>query len=176
MASQSRRKVTSSKKSGREGGRTSRQTSPPLKFVALDDHLYRYVATHRSRSCDPVLDELRAETEELGSASEMLISREQGSFLTLLVAAIGARSAVEIGTFTGYSAICIARGLSRQGHLLCIDVNAHWTGIAQRYWRRAGVESKIELRLGGGRAELEALPAKPVFDFSFIDADKPGYD
>ena len=178
MASQSKRKVTSSKESGKRGGESvsSRQTSPPLKFIALDEHLYRYVATHRSRSCDPVLDELRAETEELGSASEMLISREQGSFLTLLVAAMGARSAVEIGTFTGYSAICIARGLSRQGHLLCIDVNAEWTAIAKRHWRRAGIEGKIELRLGGGRAELEAFPTKPAFDFAFIDADKPSYD
>jgi caffeoyl-CoA O-methyltransferase len=178
MASQSKRKVTSSKKSGTKGGRSgsSRQTSPSLKFVALDEPLYRYVAAHRSRSCDAVLDELRAETEKLGSASEMLISREQGSFLTLLVAAVGVRSAVEIGTFTGYSAICIARGLPQLGRLLCIDVNADWTAIAQRHWRRAGIEGKIELRLGGGRAELEALPAKPAFDFAFIDADKPSYD
>jgi caffeoyl-CoA O-methyltransferase len=74
------------------------QSTPALKFVALDENLYRYVASHRSRSCDPVLDDLRAETEKLGSISEMLISREQGSFLTLLVAALGARCAVEIGT------------------------------------------------------------------------------
>lgn len=178
MASRPKRIGTPSKKSGNKGGRprTSQQSTPPLKFVALDENLYRYVAAHRSRSCDPVLDDLRAETEKLGSISDMLISREQGSFLTLLVAALGVRSAVEIGTFTGYSAICIARGLSRQGRLLCIDVNADWTATAQRYWGRAGVESKIELRLGGGRAELEALPAKPAFDFAFIDADKPSYD
>jgi caffeoyl-CoA O-methyltransferase len=178
MAFQSRRKVTSSEKSENRGGRseTSRQISPPLKFVALDERLYRYVAAHRSRSSDSVLDELRAETEKLGSASEMLISRDQGSFLTLLVAALKVRSAVEIGTFTGYSAICIARGLLRHGRLLCIDLSADWTAIAQRHWRRAGVEGKIELRLGGGRAELEALPAKPAFDFAFIDADKPSYD
>jgi caffeoyl-CoA O-methyltransferase len=178
MASQSKRIVTPSKKSGRTGGRprTCQQWSPPLKFVALDENLYRYVAAHRSKSCDPVLDELRVETEKLGSASEMLISREQGSFLTLLVAALGVRSAVEIGTFTGYSAICIARGLSPQGRLLCIDVHADWTAIAQRHWKRAGIESKIELRLGGGRAELEALPANSAFDFAFIDADKPSYD
>lgn len=178
MASQSKRKVTSAKESGKKGGQSgnSRQTSPSLKFVALDEHLYRYVVAHRSSSCDPVLDELRTETEKLGSVSEMLISREQGSFLTLLVASLGARSAVEIGTFTGYSAICIATGLSPQGRLLCIDVNGDWTAIAQRHWRRAGIEGKIELRLGGGRAELEALPAKPAYDFAFIDADKPSYD
>ncbi|HEY5706033.1 MAG TPA: class I SAM-dependent methyltransferase [Terrimicrobiaceae bacterium] len=105
-----------------------------------------------------------------------MISCEQGSFLTLLTAALAVRSAVEIGTFTGYSAICIARGLSPGGCLLCIDVAADWTSIALRHWRRAGVEGKIELRLGGGRAELEALPAEPSFDLAFIDADKPNYD
>ncbi|MGA7394949.1 MAG: class I SAM-dependent methyltransferase [Terrimicrobiaceae bacterium] len=154
----------------------SQQASPSLKFIPLDEDLCRYVAAHRSRSHDPVLDDLRAETEKLGSLSEMLVSREQGSFLTLLVAALGVRSAVEIGTFTGYSAICIARGLGPEGRLLCIDVNADWTAIGRRYWKRAGVEGKIELSLRGGQAELEALPAKPAFDFAFIDADKPGYN
>jgi caffeoyl-CoA O-methyltransferase len=164
-------------KPGRKIGRsgTSSETPPSSKFVALNEDLYRYVAAHRSKSSDPVLDELRAETEKLGSVSEMLISREQGSFLTLLAAALRVRSAVEIGTFTGYSAICIARGLSPKGRLLCIDVNADWTAIARRYWKRAGTEGRIELRLGGGRAELEALPARATFDFAFIDADKPGY-
>lgn len=154
----------------------SRQPSPSLKFIPLDEDLYRYVVAHRSRVDDPVLDDLRAETEKLGSVSGMLISREQGSLLTLLVGALGVRSAVEIGTFTGYSAICIARGLPPQGRLLCIDVNADWTAIGRRFWKRAGVEDKIELSLRGGQAELEARPAKPAFDFAFIDADKPGYD
>lgn len=178
MAPQSKRTFASSKESGRKSGpaKIPRQSTAALKFVVLDEDLYRYVAAHRSSPRDPVLDDLRAETEKLGSISQMLISREQGSFLTLLVGALGARSAVEIGTFTGYSAICIARGLSRQGRLLCIDVNADWTAIARRYWARAGLESRIELRLGGGQAELEALAAKPRFDFAFIDADKPGYD
>lgn len=150
--------------------------SPPLKFLSLDDALYRYVVIHRSKPRDPVLDDLRDETEKLGSISGMLISREQGSFLTLLAALIGARSAVEVGTFTGYSAICIARGLLPEGRLLCIDVNADWTAIAGRYWKRAGLEDKIELRLGGGRAELEALPAECILDLAFIDADKTNYD
>ncbi len=161
-------------KTGRTG--TSSEAPPSSKFVALNEDVYQYIAAHRSKSGDPVLDDLRAETEKLGSVSEMLISREQGSFLTLLAAALGVRSAVEIGTFTGYSAICIARGLSPKGRLLCIDINAEWTAIARRYWKSAGTEDRIELRLGGGRAELEALPAKPTFDFAFIDADKPGYD
>jgi caffeoyl-CoA O-methyltransferase len=174
MAAESRR----SKPPGKPGRKigTSSEVPPSSKFVALNEDLYRYVAAHRSKSGDPVLDDLRAETEKLGSVSGMLISREQGSFLTLLAAALGVRSAVEIGTFTGYSAICIARGLSSKGRLLCIDVNADWTSMARRYWKRAGTEGRIELRLGGGQAELEALPANPVFDFAFIDADKPGYD
>ncbi|HEY5811961.1 MAG TPA: class I SAM-dependent methyltransferase [Terrimicrobiaceae bacterium] len=149
---------------------------PPLKFVPLDKDLYRYVLRHQSQSHDPVLDDLRAETEKLGSVSEMLISGEQGSFLTLLTAALGVRSAIEVGTFTGYSAICIARGLSSRGRLLCIDINEEWTAIGRRFWKRAGLDKKIELRLGGGKSELQALSAKYVFDLAFIDADKPGYD
>ena len=148
----------------------------PLKFVKLDDNLFRYVTAHQSRACDPVLDALRSETEKLGSISEMLISRDQGSFLTLLTASLGVSSAVEVGTFTGYSAICIARGLSPRGRLLCIDVNEDWTAIARRHWKRAGLSHKIDLRLGGGKAELEALEAGSIFDLAFIDADKPGYD
>lgn len=147
-----------------------------MKFIKLDDNLYRYVATHRSRARDPVLDALRSETEKLGSISQMLISRDQGSFLTLLTASLGVRSAVEVGTFTGYSAICIARGLSPRGRLLCIDVNEEWTAIARRHWELAGLLNKIELRLGGGKSELEALEAGSIFDLAFIDADKPGYD
>jgi caffeoyl-CoA O-methyltransferase len=154
----------------------SAQISSALKFIALDADLYQYVTAHRSRSRDPVLEDLRAETEHLGSISEMLISREQGEFLTILVAALGVRSAIEIGTFTGYSAICIARGLPSEGRLLCIDINADWASIARRYWKREGLENRIELRLGGGRAELEAMPADPWFEFAFIDADKPAYD
>jgi caffeoyl-CoA O-methyltransferase len=155
---------------------SSPEALPSLKFVPLDDALYRYVAMHRSGARDPVLDSLRAETEKLGSISEMLISFEQGSFLTLLTAALEVRFAVEVGTFTGYSAICITRGLSPGGRLLCIDINEEWTAIARRHWKRAGLADKIELRLGGGKTELEALPASVLFDLAFIDADKPGYD
>ena len=106
----------------------------------------------------------------------MLISREQGSFLTLLITVLGVRSAVEVGTFTGYSAICIARGLPADGRLLCIDINEEWAIIARRHWKRAGLDDKIELRLRGGQTELEALASSAQFDFAFIDADKPGYD
>jgi caffeoyl-CoA O-methyltransferase len=147
-----------------------------LKFVALDDDLCRYVVSHRSGARDPLLDDLRSETERLGSISQMLVSPEQGTFLTLLTAALQVRSAVEVGTFTGYSAICIARGLPAGGRLLCIDINEDWTAIARRYWKRAGLDDRIELRLGGGKAELEALSEGARFDLAFIDADKPSYD
>jgi caffeoyl-CoA O-methyltransferase len=178
MTRRSRGEVVSTAGASKKAKRakSSDQIRPRLKFLALDKNLYCYVAAHQSRSDDPVLEDLRAETESLGSISEMLISREQGAFLTLFVAALGVRSAIEIGTFTGYSAICIARGLPSRGRLLCIDINADWAGVARRYWKREGVENRIELRLGGGRAELEGMPAAPVFDFAFIDADKPAYD
>jgi caffeoyl-CoA O-methyltransferase len=147
-----------------------------LKFVALDDDLCRYVVSHRSGARDPLVDDLRSETERLGSISQMLVSPEQGTLLTLLTAALQVRSAVEVGTFTGYSAICIARGLPAGGRLLCIDINEDWTAIARRYWKRAGLDDRIELRLGGGEAELEALSEGARFDLAFIDADKPSYD
>jgi caffeoyl-CoA O-methyltransferase len=147
-----------------------------LKFVALDDDLCRYVVSHRSGARDPLVDDLRSETERLGSISQMLVSPEQGTLLTLLTAALQVRSAVEVGTFTGYSAICIARGLPAGGRLLCIDINEDWTAIARRYWKRAGLDDRIELRLGGGKAELEALSEGARFDLAFIDADKPSYD
>jgi len=147
-----------------------------LKYVPLDDKLCAYIATHRSKASDPVLDNLRVETEKLGSISEMLISREQGSFLKLLTTMLEVRSAVEVGTFTGYSAICIARGLPADGSLLCIDINEDWATVARRHWKLAGVDKKIELRLRGGQTELEALATSIQFDFAFIDADKPGYD
>ena len=163
MTRQSHREVVSSERSSKKVKKSppSPQIRSGLKFLTLDKDLYCYVAAHHSRFHDPVLEDLRAETESLGSISEMLISREQGALLTLLVTALGVRSAVEIGTFTGYSAICIARGLSSQARLLCIDINADWAGVARRYWKRAGVDNRIELRLGGGRPELEAMPADP---------------
>jgi caffeoyl-CoA O-methyltransferase len=178
MVTRSSQKASSAGQSGQKNrnSKLSDRSSPRLKFIALDAELYRYIAAHYSTSRDSVLEDLRAETEKLGAVSEMLISREQGAFLTLLIAALGVQSAVEIGTFTGYSAICIARGLSSNGRLLCIDINADWAAIARRYWKREGVESRIELRLGGGKSELEALPPGVVFDFAFIDADKPAYD
>jgi caffeoyl-CoA O-methyltransferase len=147
-----------------------------LKYVALNDGLYRYACEQRSDAGDPVLAALRRETEIFGEDAKCQISEEQGAFMRLLVAAIGAKSAIEVGTFTGYSSICIARGLGPDGHLICIDRNEEWTNVARRYWAKAGVESRIELRLGAATTLLERLDPKFVFDFAFIDAAKDQYD
>ena len=146
------------------------------KFVTLTPELAAYISAHRSPDPDSVLDELRTETEKLGSISGMQISAEQGTFLSLLVAATGATSAIEVGTFTGYSSISIARGLPAGGKLLCFDISEEWTNIARRYWKLAGVDEKIELKLGAAVETLAAMDPALQFDFAFIDADKPGYD
>ena len=103
-----------------------------LKYVELTPELFAYVADHSSHADNHVLDRLRAETEALGDISRMLISKEQGNFMRLLVAAVGARSAIEVGTFTGYSSTCIALGLPDSGRLLCVDSSVEWTSIARR--------------------------------------------
>jgi caffeoyl-CoA O-methyltransferase len=95
--------------------------------------------------------------------------------MQLLTRALGARRAIEIGTFTGFSALCIARGLPDDGSLLCLDVSEEWTAIARRYWARAGLADRVEVRLGDAHASLAALPEEPTFDLAFVDADKTGY-
>ncbi len=144
------------------------------KFTPLTSELYAYVVAHRSER-DPLLAELAAETAALGTIGRMQVAPDEGALMTLLTRVTGARSAIEIGTFTGYSALCIARGLGDEGRLLCCDVNAEWTAIGRRYWERAGVGHKIELRLGPALETLRALPPAARFDFAFIDADKTGY-
>lgn len=147
------------------------------KNLALTPAQYAYLVRMRSRAGDPLLAELRRETERAcGEDARMLATEEQGDFFTLLVGALGVKSAVEVGTFTGFSSLCIARGLAPGGRLLCCDVSAEWTAIARRYWQRAGVEGRIELRLGPAAETLAALEAGRTFDFAFIDADKTGYD
>jgi len=145
-----------------------------MKFTPLNPDLYQYLLDH-GHNQDPVLAELAAETERLGALSLMQIAPEQGTLMALLVRATGARSAIEIGTFTGYSAICIARALPPDGRLLCCDVNEEWTAVARRYWQKAGVADRITLRLGPAIDTIRALPADTTFDFAFIDADKVSY-
>ena len=146
----------------------------PDKFIHMTPEIHGYVIEHSSRQ-DDALRRLADETAALGGVSIMQVAPDEGVFLTLLVRAIGARRAVEVGTFTGYSAISIARGLPPDGRLLCCDVNEQWAAIARRYFREAGVEDKIDLRIAPAIETLRALPASEGFDFGFIDADKRSY-
>jgi caffeoyl-CoA O-methyltransferase len=146
----------------------------PSKFIALTPKLYEYLVAH-GHNGDPIRAELAAETAKLGQISSMQIAPEQGTFMAILAGAIGARSAVEVGTFTGYSALCVARALPADGRLLCCDVNEQWTSIGRRYWERAGVANKITLKLGPAADTLKAIPVSHAFDFAFIDADKSSY-
>jgi caffeoyl-CoA O-methyltransferase len=105
----------------------------------------------------------------------MQIAPEQGAFMTLLTRVLGVRNAVEVGTFTGYSALSIARGLAPGGRLLCCDVSEEWTSIGREHWQRAGVADRIDLRIAPALDTLRALPADRTVDLAFIDADKPNY-
>jgi caffeoyl-CoA O-methyltransferase len=144
------------------------------KFTALDESLYQYLLGHRTPD-DDVVRGLREETAKLGQRAVMQIAPDQATFLRLLVAAIGAKRAIEVGTFTGLSSLAIARGLPKDGRLLCLDVSEEWTAIARAAWAKAGVADRIELRIAPAAETLRALPPDPVFDFAFIDADKKGY-
>jgi caffeoyl-CoA O-methyltransferase len=144
------------------------------KSFFLTKPVHDYLVDH-ALPLDDVQRDLIAETEALGGISMMQIAPEQGAFMTLLTRLVGARHAIEVGTFTGYSAISIARGLPDDGTLLCCDVNEEWTAIARKYWERAGVDDKIELRIAPAIETLRSLPAGERFDLAFIDADKPNY-
>ena len=146
--------------------------SPKSFLLTTDVHDYLLAS---STSPDPVQQELIAETAALGGISGMQIAPEQGVFLTLLCQAVGARRVIEIGTFTGYSALCIARALPPGGTLQCCDVSEEWTAVARRYWEKAGVADRIELRIAPAIDTLKALPAGEQFDLAFIDADKANY-
>ena len=144
----------------------------PKSFL-LSDVLHDYLMAS-STPVDDVLRSLAAETAALGGVSRMQVAPEQGRFLTLLARAIGARRAVEVGTFTGYSALCIARGLADGGRLTCCDVSREWTDVGRRHWAAAGVADRIDLVLGPAVETLASLDAGPL-DLCFVDADKEGY-
>jgi caffeoyl-CoA O-methyltransferase len=145
------------------------------RTLDLDDRLYDYLLKVGVRESE-LLKELRAETAKRSNGG-MQIGPDQGAFMHLLIGVIGAKRALEIGTFTGYSSLCIASALPADGKLICCDVSEEFTSIARNYWRRAGLESKVELRLGPAVATLDQMiEAKvPEFDFVFIDADKTNY-
>jgi caffeoyl-CoA O-methyltransferase len=145
-----------------------------LKSVPLTLPLHDYLVGHGTPP-DQALADLIERTEALGGISRMQVSPEQGALLTVLAALVGATRAVEVGTFTGYSSTCIARGLAPGGRLLCCDVSEEWTGIAREAWAAAGVADRIELRIAPAIETLRALPVDEPIDLVFIDADKGGY-
>jgi caffeoyl-CoA O-methyltransferase len=144
--------------------------------VAADhDTVSDYLLAHSAPE-DDVLARLAEETRTtFPDVAGMQISSDEGALLTMLTRLVGARSAVEVGTFTGYSSICIARGLAEGGRLLACDVSGEWTGLAQRYWAEAGVADRIELRLAPAAETLAALPEEATIDLAFVDADKESY-
>lgn len=144
------------------------------KSAWLSPELHAYLVAHGTPP-DAVQRELMEETAALGGIAIMQIAPEQGAFMQLLVTALGAQRVIEVGTFTGYSALCIARGLPDDGTLLCCDVSEDWTAIGRRHWEKAGVAHKIDLRIGPGIETLRALPEEEAYDLAFIDADKPSY-
>jgi caffeoyl-CoA O-methyltransferase len=148
-------------------------TKGPKSFF-LTPVVHDYLLAH-APPLDDVQRDLIAETEALGDISMMQIAPEQGAFMALVTRLIGARRAVEVGTFTGYSSLSIARALPDDGTLLCCDVSEEWTAVARKYWERAGVDGKIELRIAPAVETLRSLPVGEKFDLAFIDADKENY-
>jgi caffeoyl-CoA O-methyltransferase len=145
------------------------------KSFFLSPEVHDYVLDH-SVPVDELQAELIAETAEAtGGFAGMQIAPEQGVFMALLTRALRVHDAVEVGTFTGYSALSVARALPADGTLLCCDVSEEWTSIARRYWERAGVADRIQLRVGPAADTLAALAPQPQFDLAFIDADKVSY-
>jgi caffeoyl-CoA O-methyltransferase len=146
------------------------------RYLPLDDKLYRYVLEHTAPE-HPVLAALREETSRIEHAG-MQIGADQAGLMALLVKILGARRCIEIGVFTGYSALAVALALPADGRILACDVSEEWTAIARRYWQKAGVAARIDLRLAPASQTLARLVAAGEagsYDFAFIDADKTGY-
>ncbi|MEU8217536.1 O-methyltransferase [Micromonospora taraxaci] len=145
------------------------------KSIPLTDELHAYLVAHGSPP-DEIIRDLADETRSvLPEHATMQVAPEQAAFLTFLTRLLDARQAVEVGTFTGLSSLAIARGLPEGGQLTCFDISEEFTGIARRYWDRAGVQDRIDLRIGPAGDRLRELPQERYLDFAFIDADKTGY-
>lgn len=145
------------------------------KPLPLTPELHAYLVAHGSAP-DEIVRELAEETRAaLPAQADMQVAPEQAAFLTFLTRLLGVRQAVEVGTFTGLSSLAIARGLAEGGRLTCFDISEEYTGVARRYWTRAGVQDRIELRIGPAAETLRQLPQERYLDLAFIDADKVGY-
>ncbi|HTS84711.1 MAG TPA: class I SAM-dependent methyltransferase [Usitatibacter sp.] len=146
------------------------------RHLKLDDRLYDYIVDHSLRD-HPVLAQLRKVTAGMKWGG-MQIGPDQGQFMQLLVKLVGARNCIEIGVFTGYSSLAVALALPPGGKIVACDVSEEWTAIGREHWKKAGVEDRIDLRLGPATETLDALLAgggAGKYDFAFIDADKPSY-
>ena len=145
------------------------------KPLSLTPELHAYLLAN-STPADAVVADLISETREnLPNEASMQIADEQAAFLRMLTSIAGVRQAVEVGTFTGLSSLSIARGLAAGGRLTCFDISEEFTGVARKYWERAGVADRIDLRIGPAADGLAELPAEPYLDLAFIDADKENY-
>jgi len=147
------------------------------RFVKATDELMDYLSRVGAREL-PAQTRCREETQKMGAVSGMQIAPEQGAFLALMVKLVGATRCLEVGTFTGYSALSVALALPAEGRIVALDVSKEFTDKARGYWREAGVEAKIDLRLGPGVETLDAMisAGEGPFEFAFIDADKGNYD
>ena len=144
------------------------------KSLALGSDLHSYLVAHGTPP-DPVLSRLITDTEAMGQIARMQISPEQGALLTMLAKILGAHLIVEVGTFTGYSSVCLARGLAEGGRLICCDVSTEYTARAVQAWKEAALDDRVDLRIAPAADTLRAMPSDPPIDFAFIDADKGGY-
>lgn len=145
------------------------------KTTVMTDELHEYLVAHGSPP-DEIAAELIEETRKaLPDLAQMQISPEQGAFMTMLTKLLAPRFVVEVGTFTGYSALAVARGLRAGARLLCCDVSEKFVSVGRPFWERAGVADRIDVRIGPAIETLRALPQEPLIDMSFVDADKPGY-
>jgi caffeoyl-CoA O-methyltransferase len=144
------------------------------KFIPITPELHRYSVEHSSFR-DGVVPEVEQAGEDMGDLASMQIAGDQAAFMTILVAAIGAREALEVGTFLGYGAIAIARGLPDDGHLVCCELDEGYADRARDHVAKAGLDGKVEFRVGPALESLQAMERAERFDFAFIDADKTEY-
>ena len=147
-----------------------------MRSIGVSEELGAYIEAHANPVGDPIAEALAATTaERFGGQAVMNIGQDQGRFMSMLVSLIGARTVVEVGTFTGMSALWLARGLPDGGRLVCFDITDKYLATAREAWTAAGVDDRIDMRIGPAAAGLAALPAEPHVDLAFIDADKTGY-
>ena len=148
---------------------------PTSRAHVVDQELADYISAHSTKPDDVQRQLMSATEERTGSASRMQIGGDQGMFFEIFASSIGARNAIEIGTFTGYSALSIARGLGPTGRLLCCDISEEWTAIAREHWKLAGIADRIDLRIAPALDTIASLSRDTQFDLAFIDADKANY-